>query len=781
MTSHTKWHVYSTSVGVFVFAFLLTFFASSIFTPISSTNAEENTTDNTSADGYSLTLSTTSLVNLDLVVGPVDVMTVSLGNVNVKTNSPGYKLYIGMTGNTTALNGNGISGSIPATNGTITAPASLTRGTWGYAVPSSTTNLVSNGFSGSYTELSSATPDNTKKFAIPPTATNNPDLLATSATATTSAGDTYPIYYGAMANADTPQGEYTNNVMFTAVADANSTELMELTPDWARISTASTITVKTSLYATTAATADVYLLTNTQNTQVQGGTPVETLGLTPLTCSKTSDTPMTYSCNVPAMSSGTYYIYAKSVRYDKSYTTAFYVKPTLTVDPNGGTWSSSTSTQTFNQMEGTTKTISNPTGQSFTISYNMGSTGITEPTSPTSATKPFNSWSKSGGGSLSGTTYTFGNADGTLTASYNNASISLPSISKAGHDCKWAEGSASGTQYTGGTSRTITANTTYYAVCTAINYTVNISNNNTTSGSNSISVPYGGSTTVTVTPSSGYYLSGVSCPSGYTCSGYNTGTSYTGQQTVTVTNNNATSGGTLTFTGTMAKYMQDQTHIDACKNAATNTSFTLTDSRDGNEYTVKKLKDGKCWMTQNLRLVGPFKPDKTDSDVTWNKTDTNAFELTASNSGTWCTSTSSSCYDQSMVLDSGNNSYGTYYNWYSATAGTGTYSITGSASSSICPKGWRLPTGGDSGEFQSLYNQYNTSANMRDATNGPGFVLSGYRLGSSTRDQDSYGYYWSSTALSSNDAYGLHLGRSYVVPAYNNYKYRGFSARCVAK
>ncbi|MBR5620904.1 InlB B-repeat-containing protein [Candidatus Saccharibacteria bacterium] len=99
--------------------------------------------------------------------------------------------------------------------------------------------------------------------------------------------------------------------------------------------------------------------------------------------------------------------------------------------------------------------------------------------------------------------------------------------------------------------------------------TVTVSNSNTTSGAASISVPEGGSATVTVTPSSGYYLSNVSCPSGYTCSGYSTGTSATGQQTVTVAHNGATSGGTLTFTGV-------KTLKQTCSDASTDSTFTYS-------------------------------------------------------------------------------------------------------------------------------------------------------------------------------------------------------------
>ena len=133
-----------------------------------------------------------------------------------------------------------------------------------------------------------------------------------------------------------------------------------------------------------------------------------------------------------------------------------------------------------------------------------------------------------------------------------------------------------------------------------------------------------------------------------------------------------------------------------------------------------------------------------------------------------------------MVLNSGNSTYGTYYNWYAATAGSGKYSTSsGNASYSICPKGWRLPTGGSSGEFQTLYNNYSSSAAMRgDPVN---FVLSGYRYGSSTGGQGGNGSYWSSTVIAISNAYFLYIQGSNTGPAYNGPKYYGFSMRCVVQ
>lgn len=49
-----------------------------------------------------------------------------------------------------------------------------------------------------------------------------------------------------------------------------------------------------------------------------------------------------------------------------------------------------------------------------------------------------------------------------------------------------------------------------------------------------------------------------------------------------------------------ATYMQD---VTSCPSSLpTGTQYTLTDKRDGKTYTVSKLADGKCWMTQNLDL-----------------------------------------------------------------------------------------------------------------------------------------------------------------------------------
>ena len=193
---------------------------------------------------------------------------------------------------------------------------------------------------------------------------------------------------------------------------------------------------------------------------------------------------------------------------------------------------------------------------------------------------------------------------------------------------------------------------------------------------------------------------------------------------------------------------------------------TLVDTRDNNTYTVSKLADGKCWMTQNLRIAGKT-ITPADSDVTANYTIPDS-SISGFDSGAYEAS--------NAYLDSD----GGLYKWYTATAGTGVYS-SGNTTVSICPKGWRLPTGGNSGEFQTLYNNYPSSSALRsDPVN---LTLSGSVYNSSRYDQGSNGYYWSSTTHSNKGvyAYDLFLTASTVYPTYYDGKNGGRSVRCIAR
>ncbi len=216
-----------------------------------------------------------------------------------------------------------------------------------------------------------------------------------------------------------------------------------------------------------------------------------------------------------------------------------------------------------------------------------------------------------------------------------------------------------------------------------------------------------------------------------------------------------------------------------CYNMKIGDTATLTDTRDDSTYTIAKLSDGKCWMTQNLRLAN-YTTATDDSQTAGVAIPNKATNFTGK--------------DNEAAYYSGNEVYGAYYSWYTATAHTGTTELTnGEASGSICPKGWRLPKGGSGGEFQTLYSQGKSSwasdengngfwlGGATNTTNAAFFPAAGIYNGTSAAGVNSYGYYWSSTANDSSFAYDLYFYSSGSIdPADTRDKCLGFPIRCIA-
>ncbi len=261
-------------------------------------------------------------------------------------------------------------------------------------------------------------------------------------------------------------------------------------------------------------------------------------------------------------------------------------------------------------------------------------------------------------------------------------------------------------------------------------------------------------------------------------------------------------------------YMQEMNQ-QICSNTPTpNGSETLTvatliDKRGGtgsDTYRVAKLGDGNCWMLENLRLPSGTKLESSDSDVSAYTVPANkAVGNTINNWDTAKTAQNMAEGHTGMRVASGGSwkpAYGNYYSWCTATAGTCTDS--GDAPSSICPKGWRLPSNDDTniGTYTLLNTAYSGSweSNVSLITNGTS--TSGYtgrRFGYNSADAffpaagtvygdglayaGSSGAYWSRTGyLRSPDyAYSLLFSSSEVYPAdSNSNRDSGFSVRCVA-
>ena len=185
---------------------------------------------------------------------------------------------------------------------------------------------------------------------------------------------------------------------------------------------------------------------------------------------------------------------------------------------------------------------------------------------------------------------------------------------------------------------------------------------------------------------------------------------------------------------------------------------TLPDSRDMNVYNIARIGN-TYWMTDNLRFAGTSLTP-ADTNVTQNTT-MSYFNLPSKKSDT-----SRNSYTSAGITNNG--TYGVYYNYCAASAGTVCNNTTKQdATSDICPKGWRLPT---YTEITTIRNNNGTNFNL---------VLAGYYYSGLLRLDGSRGNWWSATAYNTNSQYALYYdGSSWVVDLSN--RDFGFSVRCVA-
>ncbi|MBR3248653.1 InlB B-repeat-containing protein [Candidatus Saccharibacteria bacterium] len=267
--------------------------------------------------------------------------------------------------------------------------------------------------------------------------------------------------------------------------------------------------------------------------------------------------------------------------------------------------------------------------------------------------------------------------------------------------------------------------------------------------------------------------------------------------------------------------MQDFARMSADKKSkiiasmALETDYTVKDSRDNQDYTIAKLKDGNVWMTKNLNLAG-------NTAISCNTTDCSNGYTTPTNQG-WQSdgklpASSTAGFNQNnyaYVYNSGNATTNctssqpcySYYSWDAATLGSGRSIGTQDTDApySICPKGWRLPTSGNHevndptglsgwkrGDFYrlataygvNLENAYNSSTTTFYNNAGPGtkasFLLAGYYSGGQFYRGGARGYYWSATSYGSTSvARNLRFNSGNVYSADYGNRYDGFSVRCM--
>ncbi|MBR3269972.1 hypothetical protein IKG07_01855 [Candidatus Saccharibacteria bacterium] len=212
---------------------------------------------------------------------------------------------------------------------------------------------------------------------------------------------------------------------------------------------------------------------------------------------------------------------------------------------------------------------------------------------------------------------------------------------------------------------------------------------------------------------------------------------------------------------------------------------TVTDIRDGQQYTIQRLKDGNCWLLDNLNL-GSVPLVETLSASNTNMDPSTPFTLPTTSTTTGFNSTTTAMintdYENTTTTywGVGGGKTGVYYNYCAVTAGTYcTSSGSGNASYDICPAGWRIPTGGSDGEYQALYVAYSSShTDFKTALSLP---TSGNYLGNGPGSRNAYGNFWSSTIRDSNSMYYMFASESGAWPLGNEYGTRnyGYSVRCV--
>jgi uncharacterized protein (TIGR02145 family) len=280
------------------------------------------------------------------------------------------------------------------------------------------------------------------------------------------------------------------------------------------------------------------------------------------------------------------------------------------------------------------------------------------------------------------------------------------------------------------------------------------------------------------------------------CANPNDASRFSGNSTTTVT---------ISATPPAPTSMQTMTTA-YCNSMSTNSTLALRDTRDSHYYYVGKMADGKCWMLTNLAYGGTEAGTQftsgagqsTTTNQTASGTNWNATSPPYNNQKQWVNPTTSTVTQYSGTrcatayrTSAASLDYtecGYLYNWCAA-LGTASANCSEStdgtiitnAGAGVCPAGWRLPTGGSSGEFQALHTAMGSSLSNWLSSGAWRGVYSGSFYGGYGLDvQGGFGYYWSATARASGYANYMYFSSTNVYLTSANYKYSGFAVRCVA-
>ena len=692
----------------------LTFLTVKTFAPDISSNADTNTVTAGSST-YSASISTSDATSIS--INPTDVQTIFTGQNNITYTNQcphGFIVTLSSASENPSLTRAG-NDSATKTIPTISSGNTLADNTWGYSLDNGET------YNGVPSISSPATIINTTSSNTDPVSLN--------------------LIYGVKTNNSIPAGKYSNDIIYTVAVKPQC-----LVYD-----------LKWNLNGGTGASGVSYddaEITYGSTMNLQSYTPTRT-GYT-FTGWKSSVTGNTF-----ATDSGTIDINptnAMEVTLTAQWTPVTY---TISYTLNGG---SATNPTSYN-IETNTITLNNPTRNGYTFAGWTGSNGTTKQTTVTIPKGSTGNKSYTANWTPVNYTISYTMNGGACSSYTNNYTIetntfSLCTPTRNGYTfAGWTGSNGSTKQTSVSIPKGSTGNKSYTANWTPVTYTISY-NLNSGSASNPTSYTIESNAITLNNPTRG----------SYTFTGWS-GTGLSGSANKSVTIPKGSTGNRSYTANWQASNISSISTMQAmtssiCSATAVGASKNLTDTRDNNVYTVRKLNDGKCWMVNNLKIINKTissNDSNLPSGVTWTIPTSNLEAFTGA-------------YNINAVYTESGE---VYYSFFTATAGWGMESVTsGNSPRDICPKGWRLPTGGPSGEFQALYNNYSSLALMQG---DPGFTLAGNAYYNHLFSKGSAARYWSSTAKTNDHVYDLYMTSSSVAPADSDTKVAGNTIHCVAK
>lgn len=199
------------------------------------------------------------------------------------------------------------------------------------------------------------------------------------------------------------------------------------------------------------------------------------------------------------------------------------------------------------------------------------------------------------------------------------------------------------------------------------------------------------------------------------------------------------------------------------------------DERDGNIYKTVTIAH-QTWMAENLRYVYSVVGSSTGSE-------TSPYYYVYGYQGT----------NVSAAI-AATTEYGVLYNWTAAMAKAESTDENPSNVQGVCPAGWHLPSDAEWTELSDYLGGTGAGGKLKDSSStywnhpnynatdefGFGALPGGCRMFGVFDYKGIWGYYWTATESSSNNAWYRVLSYSNDgIKKYDSSKEQGFSVRCV--